>query len=195
MPNTVSVPSVDITSFFYDAFDKFAAFFPTLAAWMKNILGVLVALSFPLSLFFLIGIIYCVEQLKYIRKQQGKMFEAKVVPAFEEVPAGDQTLAKRWDGVKTHITSDNPNDWRQAIIDADIILDDILNKMGYRGESVGEKLKHVAKGDFATLDDAWEAHKTRNQITHEGSGFALSHHEAKKAIDLYKKVFEEFYYV
>jgi hypothetical protein len=59
-------------------------------------------------------------------------------------------------------------------------LDDLLNKLGYRGESIGEKLKRVAKGDMKSLNDAWEAHKVRNQIAHEGSSVNLSHHEAKK---------------
>jgi len=102
---------------------------------------------------------------------------------------------KLWESVKKHIESDNENDWRQAIMDADIILDDLLNKMGYRGESVGEKLKRVERGDFATLDLAWEAHKVRNRIAHEGASFSLDHREAKAAYDNYRKVFEEFYYI
>jgi len=192
---TVSIPSIDIASFFGDILNAVINFYPTSVIWVKNIFGFLIGLSFPLSLIFLIGIIYCVEQLKSIREKENEIYDAKVVPAYEEVPASDHLMAKRWNSVKTHIVSNHQNDWRQAIIDADIILDDILNKMGYKGESVGEKLKRVAQGDFATLNDAWEAHKIRNQIAHSGSGFELNHHEAKKAIDLYRKVLEEFYYI
>ena len=175
--------------------NNITAFYPTLVEWIKNIAGFFIGFSLVLSLFFLIGIIYCVEQLKYIRRKEKETMNLKVVPAFEDVPAGDNVMAKRWESVKTHIATDNPNDWRQAIIDADIILDDILNRMGYRGESVGEKLKRVAKGDFVTLDDAWEAHKVRNEIAHGGSSMSLNHHEAKEAVNRYKRVFEEFYYI
>ncbi len=80
-------------------------------------------------------------------------------------------------------------------MEADIILEDLLTKMGYGGDSIGEKLKKVAKGDMKTLDEAWEAHKVRNQIAHEGSNFTLNHHEAKNVIGMYRKVFEEFYYI
>ncbi len=193
-PQTLPGSSIDSTSIFNQTVDNIIALFPILVTWMKNTINFLVGFSIPLIIFFLIGIVYCVEQLKYIRRREKEIMDLKVVPAFEDVPAGEQIMSKRWESVKTHIATDNPNDWRQAIIDADIILDDILNKMGYKGESVGEKLKKVAKGDFATLDDAWEAHKVRNQIAHEG-GFTLDHHEAKAAVDKYKKVFEEFYYV
>ena len=90
--------------------------------------------------------------------------------------------------------SANESDWKQAIIEADVLLDDILTKMGYRGESVGEKLQRVARGDMQTLDDAWSAHKVRNDIAHT-AGFKLNQHEANHAINLYRKVFEEFYYI
>jgi hypothetical protein len=97
--------------------------------------------------------------------------------------------------VQKHIASANQNDWKQAIIEADVMLDDILTRMGYRGESVGEKLKRVVTGDFASLDDAWEAHKVRNRIAHDGSNFVLTEHDAKHTIQRYKKVFEEFFYI
>jgi len=192
----VSPPQIDLISYAFGFLDKIVPSYPSVVGVIKNIIGILSGISLVLSLFLFIAIIYCVEQLKYIRRKEDEMYNLKTVPAFEEVPAGaDQGLSKRWESVKEHIASDSPNNWRQAIIDADIILDDLLNRMGYRGESIGEKLKRVVRGDFATLDDAWEAHKVRNQIAHEGSAFVLNHHEAKRAIDCYKRVFEEFYYV
>jgi hypothetical protein len=161
---------------------------------MKHALGSLIGLSFPVSLFFLIGIIYCVERLKKIREKEYEMHDLKVEPAFEEGEAGDTVMAHRWQSAMGHIESANPNDWKQAILEADIILDDLLTKMGYRGESIGEKLKRVERGDMKTLDDAWEAHKIRNQIAHE-AGFQLDHHIAKDTIHRYRRVFDEFYYI
>ena len=67
--------------------------------------------------------------------------------------------------------------------------------MEYHGDSIGEKLKKVEKADFKTLDEAWEAHKFRNQIAHEGSTMSVNQYEAKRVVNLYKKVFEEFYYI
>jgi hypothetical protein len=67
--------------------------------------------------------------------------------------------------------------------------------MGYKGESIGDKLKKVERSDFITLDKAWSAHKVRNRIAHKGTAFVLSRGEAEEAIDNYKQVFEEFYYI
>jgi hypothetical protein len=62
------------------------------------------------------------------------------------------------------------------------------------GNTLGDKLKQATRGDFKTLDAAWEAHRVRNQIAHEGSDFILTKHEAKRVIALYETVFEEFKY-
>ncbi len=160
----------------------------------KSILGVLVGLSFPLSLFFLIGIIYCTERLKHIRTLEAEKFDLKVEPAFEPEPvSGDAKLAERWDKIKGEIASSNPNDWRQAILEADIMLEDVLSSLGYQGEGIGEKLKRVATGDMKAVREAGEAHGVRNRIAHDGLSFPLTQHEANRVIQLYKKVFEEFY--
>ncbi len=169
--------------------------YPTWVLWTQHTLGFLIGISIPLAILFLIGIIYCVEQLKIIRDKEHALYDLKVEEAYETDVKGDPSLTKRWESIMRHIESANQNDWRQAILEADIILDDLLNKMEYHGESIGEKLKRVEKADFNSLDEAWEAHKVRNQIAHEGSAMQLSQYEAKRVINLYKKVFEEFYYI
>ena len=190
----VGPPNVDLFSIFGKIYAALVAWAPGIFAGSKTTLGILIGLSFPISLLFLIMIVFCVEELKRIRKKEELLYDTKTEPAYQESAAGDPALSHRWENVTMHIDSPNQNDWKQAIIEADMILDDILTAMGYRGESVGEKLKRVVKGDMQTLDEAWEAHKVRNQIAHE-VGFTLTHHDAKHTINRYRKVFEEFYYI
>ena len=102
---------------------------------------------------------------------------------------------KRWQNVLTRLASSNESDWRLAIIESDIILADMLSRMGYHGEGIGEMLKQVEKSDFDTIDEAWEAHKVRNRIAHDGAAYKVSKHEAERVVGLYKKVFEEFYFI
>ncbi len=102
---------------------------------------------------------------------------------------------KKWLKIEEKMNSQNEQDWRIAIVDADIILEEMLGRMGYVGEGIAEKLKQVDKADFKTIQNAWNAHKLRNRIAHEGSNFHLSRTEAEIAIDDFKKVFEEFYFI
>lgn len=98
----------------------------------------------------------------------------------------------RLDDINTNIASENPNDWKLAIIEADIILDGILKDRGYPGATLGERLKSVSPNQLGSLQDAWEAHKTRNMIAHEGPDFVLTRRLAEDTIKRYKRVFEEF---
>jgi hypothetical protein len=142
-------------------------------------------------------IFYSVIKLKKIEKDEETKFHYQRLEHQASTISADQDaeLNQKWVNVQTHINSDNPSDWRLAILEADIMLEDVLEKMGYQGDTIGDKLKGVDKSDFLTLDLAWEAHKVRNQIAHQGSDFQLNDREAKRIIELYKKVFEEFYHL
>ncbi len=102
----------------------------------------------------------------------------------------------RWEKVLDHLSAENPNEWRLAILEADIILGEMLDKMGYgKGATIGERLKTIEESDFRTIDKAWEAHKARNMIAHEGSDYVLTQREAKRIVSLYEEVFHEFRYI
>lgn len=189
------VPIIDNTSYLEAIIAFIGKLLPLLWIAAKGVVAFFITISFPLSVFFFIVIIYCVEQLKVIRRKEEQFYDLKVEPAFETVQKGDPALSHRWENVTTHIESPNQNDWRTAIMEADIILDDILTKIGYQGDSVGEKLKRANVTEFASLNDAWEAHKVRNLIAHQGTSFVMTHEEAKRIIGLYKRVFQEFYYI
>jgi hypothetical protein len=158
-----------------------------------NIIEKLMPISFVITAFLVYVIIYCTMKLKKIAEAEEKAFKALSVKETQIKTANDPELHEKWLKIQEHINSTNSSDWRLAILEADIMLSDILDKLGYQGDSIGEKLKGIKKEDFLTLDDAWEAHKVRNDIAHKGADFDLSEREAKRIIGLFKKVFEEFY--
>ena len=187
-PSSVSFFSNSISPYFTE-------YYPTFLFIIQHIFGWILGICIPISVLLLIGIITAVEGLKHIRKKEAEMYDLHVELAYDENTKGDPALSKKWQSVMSHADSPNPSDWRQAVIEADIMLDDVLSRTGYHGDGVGEKLKGASKADFKTLDQAWEAHKIRNQIAHEGSDFAMSQHEAKRVINLYRQVFEEFFHI
>ena len=97
----------------------------------------------------------------------------------------------RMKDVFEHLESINPNDWKLAIIEADIILDDLLKQKGYTGSSLGERLKSISPHQMQSLSEAWEAHKVRNRIAHDGADFVLTQRLAQETIDRYRRVFAE----
>lgn len=100
--------------------------------------------------------------------------------------------SERLTDILTHIESPHPNDWKLAIIEADVILDDVLKQHGYIGNSLGERLKSISPQQLNSLNDAWEAHKVRNRIAHEGADFVLTKRVAEETVNRYRRVFSEF---
>lgn len=101
----------------------------------------------------------------------------------------------RWEEITHLANSASESDWRRAIMEADIMLGEALAGAGYRGATVGDRLKDANPLQMTTLDIAWQAHKVRNQIAHEGTGFHLSEWDTKATIDFYRRVLEELAYI
>ena len=197
MDQSIIIPgSSTILPLYGEIWHKLIDAYPAAYAFLKGTISFFIVISIPLSVAFLMGIIYCVEQLKRIRKLEKEKFDVKKIePAFEDVPSqGNKDLTIRWNKVNTLMGSHNQNDWKQAILEADTMLLDVLTGLGYQGDGVGEKLKRVNPGDFKNVQEAWDAHKVRNQIAHDGS-YVMTHHEALQTIHRFRKVFEEFYYI
>jgi hypothetical protein len=184
-----------ITNFFTSGKDQ-AAF----SSGLKTFVGSLVGLSIPVSVMLFIGIVISVERLKKIRRKEHEIYnahveEAYIAPASAGVAQTNQDNIVRWRKILTMVDSTNQNDWRQAIIESDIILDEILTKANYPGMDLGSKIRTATPADFKTVELAGEAHGIRNRIAHDGSNYPISQHEAKRVVNLYKQVFEEFYYI
>ncbi|MFA5889256.1 MAG: hypothetical protein WCW47_03465 [Candidatus Paceibacterota bacterium] len=138
-----------------------------------------------LSLLLVPSIISLWRKIGNLRAEEAKKFYIE-----KSEPLG--TNNPHWEKILKNIESMNESDWRLAILEADIMLDTLLDNLGFLGETMADKLKAVERSDFATIDNAWEAHKIRNQIAHEGGVFELNQQEAKRVIGLYQSVFEEF---
>lgn len=154
---------------------------------------ILILSSLFLSAVLVVFIMYVIFRINGIYSKQRKSL--KPVQGAEDKKKEEKIKNDKWKIIEEHIESENANDWRLAILEADIVLGEMLDKLGYRGEGIGEQLKSVDKSDFTAIDDAWEAHKVRNSIAHEGASFLITEREAKRVIGLYKKVFEEFDYI
>jgi hypothetical protein len=137
------------------------------------------------------GAIYAGIQKGIIAKAEKKEYEAMTKAAI----SGERTQNDRWEHVLTHAASDDEELWRLAIIEADVMLDEMLQVMGYTQDSLGEKLRSADTSSLKTLDQAWSAHKLRNTIAHEGSSYNLSRREVDVAIDNYRQVFNEFSFI
>lgn len=149
-------------------------------------------ISITLSVPFLAILVYCWVRIRQIRYQEGVVLRAKQRTVHhEDIPR----TQLRWNRVEEQAGSSNPESWRLAILEADIMLAELLDMQGYRGETLADKMKQVNKAQFNSIDDAWDAHRVRNRVAHDGSAHELSAQEVRRVIGLYRRVFKEFKYV
>ena len=94
----------------------------------------------------------------------------------------------KWAIIKNYFAEEREEFWRMGILEADIMLDKALTERGAIGSELSYKLKSV---NLHNINDAWEAHKLRNRIAHEGSDFHLAEREARLCFNAYERVFKE----
>ncbi|MEX0917623.1 MAG: hypothetical protein WDZ93_00540 [Candidatus Paceibacterota bacterium] len=173
-----------------DAVGETGAFLSTVLEWVFTIWGILTVLSLLLCVLLLYGIIYTYLRAGQLDAAQ-EDFIATAEKSYRDLN-GSRTANWRWDEITGRINSNSPNDWKLAIIDADVMLYETLESAGFVGTSIGEMLKSASPKHFTTLDTAWNAHKIRNQIAHSGTDFVLTKKVAQETITQYRMVFEEF---
>lgn len=143
-----------------------------------------------ITIIWIAGIIYLFIRIRELNSVEYHKYKSINVKADEQKEHNSQ-----WQTILDYLDSDNPNEWRIAILEADAMLDEITKKAGGFGDTLGERLKSIDPDGFKSLQSAWDAHKVRNMIAHEGVEYQLTKREAKRVIDLYGQVFKEFQYI
>ena len=176
-----------ITEFFQDIFPFIKEFFTS------GRLGAFLVFFFSILLVLVVAwIAYSVVRIGEINREKSRKINAML---FSDDGKDVRKDNPRWIQVQNHINSQNPAEWRMAIIEADTILEEMTIKIGLVGETLGERLKNAEPSDFLTLQNAWEGHKVRNMIAHQGSAYNLTYKDARLAIDNYEAVFQEFEFI
>lgn len=182
------MPSLNIEYIFLKIYDFFTGVHTV--GHFVGLRNTLIVIGIIISVVFLYIIVYSVTRLKERRAEEHRKWHHEILEAGAQKE--EKVSNKNWQIVIDFITSANPSDWRLAVIEADNMLDELTKRLGLSGNNLGERLTNAPKGQFQSLDNAWEGHKLRNKIAHEGMGYTLEYKEAKHAIEQFEKVFEEF---
>jgi hypothetical protein len=114
--------------------------------------------------------------------------KAKTRHGKSSVRFNPKTVQSRWSIVQT-MTSQGGNGLRQAIMEADKLLDYVLQGKGYRGDTMAERMRS-ANRQFTRRNDVWAAHKLRNALAHEVD-FDLVPSQVKQSIKSYERAIKD----
>lgn len=112
-------------------------------------------------------------------QRRDKRFTKKINPEF---------VQKRWESINSSAAAGGIG-LKNAITEADKLLDYVLLQKGFRGKTMAERLKNAQK-HFDNKEAIWQAHKLRNSLAHEVH-FDLVASHAKEALESFQKALKE----
>lgn len=95
-------------------------------------------------------------------------------------------MEKKWAKVKARLESNSVSQYKVAVLEADAVVDEMLLKIGYKGNNMSERLEQLGSGQLDYKDDLLEAHQIRNKIVHD-ENFVVDRELAETTIEVYEK--------
>jgi hypothetical protein len=99
-------------------------------------------------------------------------------------------VAYRFGVIQDYVAGDDPINWRHALMDIDLILEDLLAQRGIQGSDAAERLSHADTTQVKTLSEALIARAQYERMI-EGSE-PITADTMSKLLKLYTPVFAEF---
>lgn len=134
------------------------------------------------GLFLLIIILYFLATTEFLRLK----FFQDWIEFFTHQPYGLRKAARAWQKIMKKLETANESEYKLLVIEADEMLDDILEKAGFSGQTLDERLKKLSEGILSNIDEIQEAHKIRNRIIHDPD-YRLDLDQTKKALTAYEQ--------
>jgi len=155
---------------------------PIFSGWLP-ILKILFIIAALILFWFIIFVLVKTSWLK-------RMLIWDLVEFFSFRPYGVKKVVKSWAKITARLETGLESEYKLAVIEADSILDDILKRMGFDGETLGERLKRLTAATLSNLERILEAHKIRNNIVHDPD-YRLTLGESRRVLGIYEQALRD----
>ena len=142
--------------------------------------------SIVISLLMLYFIIKLLVKSEIVKHQITKFNTFLLTTKYEQ-----KRILKNWKKVINLIHSGDENSYKKAILAADELLDEILERSGWVGADLGEKISQIKTVQMPDIDKLMTSHKIAEKIR-EDSSFRVTYEEAIKTLTIYEKLFRDF---
>ena len=158
----------------------------SLKSILPEILLILKILSIAVFVFLLIIILRSLRKSSWLKY---RLFQ-DMTEFLTFKPYGVKKIAKVWSKIKGRLETGSESEYKLAVIEADSMLNDILERMGFKGETLGDRLKQVTTDVLPSVENSREAHKIRNNIVHDPD-YKLTLGQAQKVLEIYERALRE----
>ena len=99
-------------------------------------------------------------------------------------------IRRQWEALIAKSESNPPDSLIQAIIQADTIIDEVLQAMDLPGEHIADRMEALSSDTVKSLDRLWRAHGIKNNLINV-PGFMLTEHQARVILGDYESFLRE----
>lgn len=139
-----------------------------------------------ISSFFLGFIIFALIRTSWLRSA----YLEEVVEFITYKPFGLKKLTKNWRKIVARLELASEAEYKLAVIEADNMLDSLLRKLKYPGQTTEEILRKIPPAVLSSPEKVLEAHKIRNNIVHDPD-YRLSLDQARETLQIYEQALRD----
>ncbi len=156
-----------------------------LSPTLSSLFSILRIVFIFLSLFMITAMIYFIYKSDYF----GKRYLDDLAEFTKSEARGGVKITQDWKEIEKKKESEDESERKISIAEADDMLERVLVRLGYEGDSLEEKLKKLDDDALSNMDDVIKAHRRRRDMSHDTS-YRLTKEETEEIIQIYKEVFD-----
>lgn len=99
-------------------------------------------------------------------------------------------IQKKWNGILLGIGTGESVTMKNAINEADKMLEEILRERGFAGKTMDERLKQVDESKMENIKEVWQAHKLSDRIKKDPS-LVITQNEAWNIVHIYGQALKD----
>jgi len=97
---------------------------------------------------------------------------------------------EKWESIIFEVESENPRDYKNAVVLAEEFLNDVLKMANFSGENIESRLKKIPDNQLEFKEDIIWAHKLKKRIASE-ENFEVDHEEARRAVYVFQRALKK----
>lgn len=178
--------------------DKIGSFQKNIISFQKNIVSFILEPEFKGAFLYLKTIFIIISILLvggiilflFINTWLKRFVLEDLIETFTTRPYGAKKAFKEWAKIQKKLESEKIDEYKLALIEADGLLDNVLEIMGYQGDTIGDRLKKIDLSILPNKDEVLEAHRVRNNVVHDPD-YNLTLEVTKRALAIYEKALRD----
>jgi len=99
-------------------------------------------------------------------------------------------IGNDWNKIVRRVKTNIETEYKLAVIEADLLLNDVLSRLGYEGKTMDVRLGRVTKGTFSSIESILAADQVYQKLV-QGEDYKLDYEETKRLVNIFRQALTE----